>query len=76
MLVNEIDSGVVVSGGWFEGVVVEDDVSRRFALVAETEDWRLAQHFRWLYLVVHRSWSVLAWLQETLAHGSLLPVLD
>ena len=76
MLVDEIDSGVVVSGGWFEGVVVEDDVSRRLALVAEAEDWRLAQHFRWLYLVVHRPWSVLAWLQETLAHGSLLPILD
>lgn len=76
MLIDKIDSGVVVSGGWFEGVVVEDDISRRLALVAQAEDWRLAQHFRWLYLVVHRSGTMLTCLQKALAHGSLLPFLD
>lgn len=39
MLVDEIDSGVVVSRGWFERVMVEDDISRRLALVAQAEDW-------------------------------------
>lgn len=39
VLVDEIDSGIVVSGGWFEGVMVEDDISRRLALVAQAEDW-------------------------------------
>lgn len=34
VLVDEIDSRVVVGRGWFERVMVEDDLPRRLALVA------------------------------------------